>query len=372
MFLESDVIRRFHSACLVSDVVHERNAQAKIKTEIAQMERDRLAEQLEVDRVQREKLRQRELAEAEEAKRKAKVAAEVQIAQLREVAQIKAQQRVEDEIEGKAIKARCEAEIREDELAAERRRAAARENNVASMEANRFLKKMREEEALKDAEVDKEVARWAELKEQKNEARRRREAERAAAKQADRNAIIEHTTKAFAKLKSDEEARLAKDINEADNKFQAREEAKKQRQTHVLAEIKASLEEERQRARDQKAHAKAEAARQHALFARRVAAAEALEKAERDARLQAEVEYKQDLAEQLRRKGKQADAEKALETQALQRTKAMRDLEDARAEEYMKDITATYAVDGKPVQPLLRHIEREVVYRKTGRTSKFT
>jgi hypothetical protein len=336
------------------------------------MEVEREREQTIVDATQREKLRLRELKEAEEFKKKALAAAEMQQAQLLEVQQQKALERAVAEEEGRRIKARCEAELREDAVALERRKEAARKNNVAGAEANRVLQAMREKEAEKEAEEEREVARWAKLKEQREAARRQREKERHDAKQADRDAIIAHTTKAFAEMKRDEEARLARDINEADNKFMAREEAKKQRQTHILREIKQSLEEERARAEAQREQDKKDKARNKKLFEARVKAAEAMDRAEREERRREEVEYKADLREQTIRKLKATRAEKELEAEAMNHTKALRDLEDSRAMEYMKEVTAVYAVQGKPVLPLVRHIEKEAVIRTTGRSSKYT
>ena len=124
----------------------------------------------------------------------------------------------EEMLEGELIKRQTE-----EDLEREKQREVARQQRVAQMradfaDANQQLLKIKEAERLKDAEDDKQIAKFAQKRETLETMKKEREAQRFTDKQAERQRMIDRQIEELRALRDNQEEVLNRQVAEAEDK----------------------------------------------------------------------------------------------------------------------------------------------------------
>jgi len=161
----------------------------------------------------------------EERRARALAERDAQLQQLEELRQKILNGKAENTQEGMVLAQKAEEEVRLMQLKEEDRRQRAHQNNLETMQANDALQKFREIEKLREKEQDRKIAEFAKKKEAMIIERKRRGEQKAAAKQAERDKMINIMEDNLLMMRQQgesrlahqaEEARLAEDMREAE------------------------------------------------------------------------------------------------------------------------------------------------------------
>ena len=233
LYDNTDKVKSFHSALLLSDVLSERQEQIAYKQGLETIKRRHEAVFV------KEQERALEVAEMAEAKKmaerrtKALEERDAQLAQLEDLKNRILAEKAQNMKEGVMLRAQAVEEMEKAIKKEEQKRATAIANNVETMRANQALKAYKAVEAAKEREQDEKIAAFAKQKEKtlvarkvheqakRDEAQRRRD-KMIAVMEAD---LLARKQEANAKMnKEADEARIAEDLREELKAEERREE----------------------------------------------------------------------------------------------------------------------------------------------------
>lgn len=258
LYDETDKVKSFHSALLLSDVLKERESQIEYKKGLDTIRRRQEAVFV------KEQERALEVAEMAESKKMAErrtralVERDAQLAQLEDLKTRILDEKAQNMREGAMLRAQAAEEMEKAVRKEEQKRATAIANNVATMRANDALKAYKAVEAAKEAEMERKIEEFARQKEKtlvarkvheqakRDEAQRRRD-KMVAVMEAD---LLRRKMEANARENKDaEEARIAEDLREEMKAEERREEQRmidrsRQQQLMIRAAEKDRLKRE--------------------------------------------------------------------------------------------------------------------------------
>eukprot|EP00798_Chlamydomonas_sp_ICE-L_P002204 gene2204-33764_t len=228
LFDETDRVKGFHSAMLVSDVVHENNALVGYKRQVDVLKKAQEAAFVEQQKQAQEMAEAAELRRFEVQRQKALQTRDMLLDQVEGVKTRIQSERRENKREGELIRQRAieeEEESRAKELA---RMARSKQLMEDTKNANQALQGIRQKEKEKAREAELAVEAYARKKADMIAEREQREAEKRALKEADRKLVADRIENDFKSRMHLEEARLARDLGIAEQKSADDEMARQQ------------------------------------------------------------------------------------------------------------------------------------------------
>eukprot|EP00892_Ulva_mutabilis_P004506 jgi/Ulvmu1/2427/UM134_0008.1 len=352
LFHDTDAAKSFHSAAMHCDVLAERAAQIELKQQVAAL---RKAQEEAFERQRREQVELAEDAALQRLVEARKRALEQKDGQMEQLEQLKASilaERAANKEAGEMLKRKAAEEAAD---AAEKERQARERAKKASADtarANEALLEFKKREVEREAAAEKARIAYLEEQECRNAERKRREAARAAEKEAQRKAMVDLMETKFKEFMSNENERLDRDVKAADERSAAE-----------AAERAAVREAEWQAicaSRQQQLNSRAERKRQEAMEGQAFAAAwkdrmkELVE--EETAEDKAKRSHNKNISEfqkhQVALKQKKLQAAKLEKLQEAAMIEELSSDADNRFRRYAKEFIDEYKLQGKSIKPL--------------------
>ena len=353
---ESDRVKTFSSAMMLSDVLAEREAQVRLKEELLKLERIRDEKYQDLMKHNYRSLLERELREKQILEQKSREMTNMQKQQLEESIQRRLAEIEDNVIEGDMLRIKAAEDAEAEKKREEAKRAAATTAIKETLKANDYLKELKEREHRRSLRESAKIAEYAQMKEDMKKKIKEREEELFQHKQANKQRMIDRQAEELKKRLEAQDHQLIKEIalkEEQDTiKFQ-------EKQARMVAWQK-SLEESREQQITRK-RLEAETQRiadvraveiQNEMFAR-------LEKDEHDEineRKAACVRLAREQLHQIQMNKERERQEKINQVEVVERAKQaiMSDLTGFH--EYAEHIIKEYAMDGKNVIPLIKEL----------------
>uniref|UniRef100_A0A7S4KXL4 Trichohyalin-plectin-homology domain-containing protein n=3 Tax=Guillardia theta TaxID=55529 RepID=A0A7S4KXL4_GUITH len=253
LYENTERVKTFGSKLYLSDVMKERELQIEIKSKIKERKiaeeklwHERTIEAVKIGDEEEEKKKKEALDRALHAK-------QVQLDQLEDFRVRYVSQKLEERREGELIKQRVEAHILEEKQKEQERRKLEAERAKKTMLDNQRL---REEKKISDQKAQEEEERriqyFADEKERKTRMREEREAEIMAQKQGIRQRMIDRQVAYLQSLRKNENERIAGQVREAEAKRDAELSAKNEKLRRELEEMRALNTAQLQKKAEQK------------------------------------------------------------------------------------------------------------------------
>ena len=226
LYDDTDKVKSFHSALLLSDVLKEREHQIAYKGAVETIKKRHEAVFV------KEQERALEVAEMAESKKMAERrvrALEERDAQLAQLEDLKAKilsEKAQNMREGTMLRAQAAEEMEKAIQKEATKRSNAIANNVATMRANQALKAFKAVEGMKEAEQDVKIAEFAKQKEKTLVARKVHEQAKRDEAQRRRDKMVAVMEADLLKRKTDANNRMNKEAEEAQIAEDLREEIK--------------------------------------------------------------------------------------------------------------------------------------------------
>ena len=353
---ESDRVKTFSSAMMLSDVLAEREAQVRLKEELIKLERIRDEKYQDMMKHNYRTLLERELREKHILEQKSREMTLMQKQQLEESIQRRLDEIEDNLIEGDMIRVKAAEDDEAEKKKQAERRAAATLAVKETLKANEYLKELKTRETRRNLRETVRIAEYAKMKDEMSLKIKQRENELFEQKQQVKQRMIDRQAAEMEKRLAEQNKHLAKEIaqkEEADNVKFLEKEAK-------MAAWKKSLEESRQqqiqrKLEDAENQRQADARAieiQTQMFAR-------LEKDEHDEKNERKAACLRLAKEQLHQIDMQkarARQEQINEVKVVQRAKQAILTDLTSFHEYAETIIKEYASDGKNVIPLIKEL----------------
>ncbi|DBA90152.1 hypothetical protein WJX77_003574 [Trebouxia sp. C0004] len=352
LYDDTDRPKALHSKMLLSDVMHERVAQMDYAQQIKALKRQQDDAFLLQQAARLKAQEEAELAQLQKAKRKA---LEQRDAQMRQLDDLKARilaEREASRVEGDCIRQQAMEEAEELKQKEAAMRARAKQANLETKKANEILLAFKKLDAQRELEADAAIAAYAAKKAELAEERKRREAEREAAKEARRQAMHDYMEHNFLQAKAASDARLARDIQEAED----RAEANAAEEARLRQEELESIDRSRKRQMEIKAAMAQARKSQEAQFAKdwldRLNQLKAEEVAEAQARLEHNKQYIAFLQHQIDTKVARAARQKSQEDEEDASRRYMIQEDDETFQKYADVCIDEWRRQGKDTKPM--------------------
>ena len=223
LFDDTDRIKAFHSRLLLSEVLHEREAQIEYKKEMSKLHARREKVFVERSKEALEEAESRELLKLQDAQKKAFDQRDRQLEQLEEVRESIMESRRQKEEEGRQLRLKAEQEEVEHRRNEEERRNNARLANEMSVKANESLKEYRKAEAAKQALEEEKVKEYERKKDEMAEIRKERENEKERQKALRRERMVSMLEEQLLSARVETETRLQMQHREAEQRADDKE-----------------------------------------------------------------------------------------------------------------------------------------------------
>ena len=236
-YYQTDRVKAFHSALLLSEVMKEREAQIQLKTEIENAMKnadDNLLKWEEQQRVEADRL---EKAKDDARLNEAFMVRQTQHEQAKERQQQRISERVQDLEEGKMIARDVELYLQERD---EKKKKAEEKQKLINEECDRHLQlgyQHKEQLKKEEKQREQEIKLYAKAKRKMAELRCQREKELFQEFQDHQNAMVDHLAKLIKQQVDDEDSRILQAVQERDAKQKADEEEKEKKRCDTLQEI---------------------------------------------------------------------------------------------------------------------------------------
>jgi len=361
LFEDTDRVKTFNSKLYLSDALKERELQAEIAAE--KKARAKREEEFWHNKTlqQVKEMEAEEERKAEERLQRAMRAKEIQTEQLEEMRLRIVKERLDERHEGELIKARALANMEEEEQSKQTAKLEARQK---AMEALHQTRKHASEKAEMDAkrqqEEEETIRKFAEQKERKMQQRAARAAELTNKKQQMRQQMIDRQYEYLMSLRTDEERRLADQIEATEAARMAAEAAKEEKRAKAFAEGRAfnaaQLEKRRQDAEQAAREGRVEAANLQKMF-------EDMKQRDKDQTLSRRQKnydlkgyHKRQMEEKVKKK--LTAAERAAAEDAARRAQMEED--DHAYLHYTAQTIDQYRVEGKNIKPLTLQVAKSM------------
>lgn len=352
LYRDTDKVKTFHRSMLLSDVMAQREEQQELKRQRA----DALKRQ-EAAYVarQREELAVAEAVEAERAADKKRRALEQRDAQLAQLETLKAnllQEIEENRLEGELVRSAAEEEAGLNKTKALNARARAVGAAKATAKANQQLQLFKEAERLREQDEDRKIEQYLAKKDATSAERTMREAQRAADRNAKRDAMIARLEAQLLAARRESDARLDKQGEEARIAEDRREEEKAAARRREYAAIERSRQQQfGLRAEDKRREKEEEMAMVKALEVRNAQQA-AAEASYRAAVRENNRALAQNHLTMAARKEARARAAKLDDLEEHLQMQLAIEEDDAMFERYVEERTEQWKASGRDIKPL--------------------
>jgi hypothetical protein len=352
LYEETDRVKSFHGALLLSDVLKEREAQ------ISHGERTRALELIREARFDAERaaaMRVAGTAEERKAAERRRRALEQRDQQLEQLAELRANLEAEaalDKEEGAMIKrqAREEAAAKAAEARAARERAAA--DAASTAEANDALRAYRAAELEKEREQDRKIEAFARQKERARVAREAHARAKREEAQRERDRIVSVMEADLLRRRAAQTAQHHKEAEEKEAAYEESEAVKAAERAHDLEMIERSRSQQLALRAAAREAAREEAARHAARLRARNAELEEEEAAERTATLERNKALQRAHVRQIAKKqSRAAERMRAEVLEAERATQILRE-DDELFRHYADACVEEWARSGKDIRPM--------------------
>jgi len=356
LYDDSDRMKTFHSKMMLCDVIAEREAQVELKEELTKLEQIREERYLDMEKANYRNMLERELREKDTLGKNATLAADMQKQQLHEATNKKLRGIEDDILEGEMLRAKASEDLKAERLAEKKRRGQAVQALVETQKANAYLKQIRAEDELREQREEEKIREYAARKEHMLELRRKREDEIFAAKQAQKQKMIDKQCAALAAQKSNEEQRLERQALEKEMKDEMARLKKEERQRQWMEDIDNSRRMQVERKRSQMDREKAEEHELSVFWSEWCGRLDELDEQEKTQKkvaakklaqeqlMQKEVRNRRDEEERRREKTVAVSAQASLESDTLE------------FHQYAETAIKQYASEGKNIIPLIKEL----------------
>ena len=236
-YYQTDRVKGFHGALLLSEVIKEREAQIELKKEIDSAMKNADDHLLQWEEQQRKEATRLEKEKAEVRARDAALLRKTQYEQAQERHKVAISEKVQDIEEGKAIQKDVEQFYKENDLKAkevERKAKVLKEHYDQHLEVENCI---REQQTIAEKRNDEEIRLYANAKRKMAGLRKKREGELFQAFQNHQQAMVDHLSTLIKEQVDDEDTRIAKAVAEREAKRQVEEEKERKKRGTVQKEI---------------------------------------------------------------------------------------------------------------------------------------
>lgn len=353
-YYQTDRVKGYHGALLLSEVIKEREAQIELKKEIDNAMKNADDHLLEWEEKQRQEAA---CVEREKAEIRSKQSAELrktQYEQAQEKRRYAIAERVQDIEEGKAIHKDVEQFHKEQEVKIKKREAKAKDLKKTYDEHMELEKMIKEQQKVAEKRNEKEIKLYANAKKKMAELRKRREGELFQSFQDHQQAMVNHLSTLIKEQVDDEDSRIAQAVAERDAKRETEEVAAKQKRVnmqkdinkHRMETMNANELKQFQTNQDQSLDLQRRVCEDQAYFQ---------EQDERNkGRTMEELEVQSILQQQASDRAKKFQVDRHSELEADKRSAQMVKEEEDEFQRYADAVIDTAKERGRPVGPLIK------------------
>lgn len=359
LFDETDRVKGFHSAMLLSDVVHENNQLVGYKRQIEVLKRAQEAAFVEQQRQAQELADAAELRRMEETRKKALDTKTILIDQVEQFKDKIRAERRENKREGELIRQRAleeEEELRQKELA---RLARGKQLAEDTKSSNLALQGIRIKEKEKEKQAEQAIEAYAKKKAEMVAEREKREAEKRAAKEAEKKRMADRLESDFVSRMNLENKRLERDLQIAEERNAADEAARRQAIKDAIAACDKVNSAQLRRKVENKVKERAEEEEEAGEWTERLKLLkeeEEIEKRETFGRNRQVADFQ--LRQAQIRARKKAEAKIAELQDAAQIQLSVQEQEDI-FQQYAMECIREYEAQNKPTKPMIIHLNRK-------------
>jgi hypothetical protein len=356
LYEESDRMKTFHSKMMLCDVLAEREAQVALKEELGKLEQIREERYLEMEKASYRNMLERELREKDNLGKAAKMAAEMQKAQLKEATD-KHLRRIEDDIlEGEMLRQKAAEDLRGERLAEKKRRQQAVQALAETQKANAYLKQLRAEDELREQREEEKIREYALRKERVLELRKKREEEVFQAKQSHKQKMIDKQVAQLAAMKSNEDERLERQVLEKEMKDEMDRLQGEERRRKWLEEIDTSRRMQVERKLAQTDREKAEEHELSTFWKEWCGRLDELDEQEKTQRRLAAKKLAQEQLMQKEVRKRREEEEKRRESTVAVSAQSALEADTLEFHQYAEEQIKKYATEGKNIIPLIKEL----------------
>jgi hypothetical protein len=237
LFEAQDPVKSFHSKLLVADVLKEREYQKDISERKKEIEREKEARWLEIEKEQMKEYDLRENMKKMEDKHKKEIQIETINSQFTDY-KIKRVREYQDKVvEGELIKLAAKKALKEEKEKEEEKKSKAIEQQNQFKKANQELEELKLMKKQKEKEEEKKIEEFAIKKQQMADLRKRKEIEKFNEKQHTRQKLIDKQIEYLKSIKNREDEILNKQVKESEEKKARELEEKKRRFNELKKQI---------------------------------------------------------------------------------------------------------------------------------------
>ncbi|XP_063678988.1 cilia- and flagella- associated protein 210-like [Bolinopsis microptera] len=236
-YYQTDRVKGFHGALLLSEVIKEREAQIELKKEIDNAMKNADDHLLQWERNQLKEAARVEKEKAEVRQREAALLRKTQFEQAGEKRKLSIAVKVQDIEEGKSIQKDVDLFHQENT-----KKAKEREQKAIMLKKNydqhlELESKIVDQQKIADKQNDQEIRLYANAKRKMAGLRKKREGELFQSFQNHQQAMVDHLATLIKEQVDDEDSRIAKAVAERDSKRQAEEEDGKKKRISMQKDI---------------------------------------------------------------------------------------------------------------------------------------
>merc|ERR1719389_250173 len=356
LYEESDRMKTFHSKMMLCDVLAEREAQVALKEELGKLEQIRDERYLEMEKASYRNMLERGLREKDNLGNAAKMAAEMQKAQLKEATDKRLRQIEDDILEGEMLRQKAAEDLRGERLAEKKRRQQAVQALAETQKANAYLKQLRAEDELREQREEEKIREYALRKERVLELRKKREEEVFQAKQAHKQRMIDKQVAQLAAMKSNEDERLERQVLEKEMKDEMDRLEGEERRRKWLEEIDTSRRMQVERKRAQTDREKAEEHELSTFWKEWCGRLDELDEQEKTQRRLAAKKLAQEQLMQKEVRKRREEEEKRRESTVAVSAQSALEADTLEFHQYAEEQIKKYATEGKNIIPLIKEL----------------
>ena len=353
-YYQTDRVKGFHGALLLSEVIKEREAQIALKKEIDSAMKNADDSVLQWEEKQRQEATKMELEKAESRKHEAALLRKTQYEQAQEKRKIAITEKVQDIEEGKSIQKDVEVFHKQNEekiRERERRQKVLKENYDQHLELDKMIK---EQQKVAEKRSEVEIRLYANAKKKMADLRKKREGELFQSFQNHQQAMVDHLGKMIKEQVDDDDERIAKAVAERDAKRASDEEKEKKKrlgmQKEILQHRTKTMEVNEQRGKEEKTDHSQDLQRRMAEDS-----AYFTEQTQRFASKQVEEHEVQNiLVQQADEKSKKKHGDRHNELEADKRSAQMVKKEEDEFQRYADAVIDHAQQRGRPIGPLIK------------------
>jgi len=356
LYDESDRMKSFHSKMMVCDVLAEREAQVSLKDELKKLEHVRDDRFLEMEKQNYRKMLEREMKEKETKEELSRLAARAQKEQLAEYKEKKFREVEDQMLEGELLRRKAIEDLEGERKAERKRRGMAVQALAETQKANEYLKVIKAEDSLRQQREEEKVQEYAQRKEKLLELRKQKEDEVFQQKQASRNQMIEAQANRLSQMQSDEDGRIANQVEQKQRDDENKRIAKEDAKARWEADIQKSRVQQIKRKQDEREQMKGEDAETAKFLTEWCKVLDRQEQEEVELKNQANRKLSQEHKKMVEIGRRTLETDKSLEAEVSLKAKRAIEADTIEFHSYAENCIRDYSSEGKNVIPLIKEL----------------